>query len=39
MWTLGTPPLELVARAAIIYFVGAVAMRWVEDTFLPLFPA
>jgi uncharacterized membrane protein YcaP (DUF421 family) len=27
MWTLGTPPLELVARAAIIYFVFFGALR------------
>ena len=27
MWTLGTPPLELVARAAVIYFVFFGALR------------
>ena len=26
MWTLGTPPLELVARAAVIYFVVVVPL-------------
>ncbi len=27
MWQLGTPPLELVARAAIVYFLFLIALR------------